>query len=126
MIKVSNLEAATRTIEAFNALSVVLPIYDDEARSVFRASFRIDMADLMPEFFRNLALIALRNKTEFDSYLNYFEELIKYIKQDRKKIPLPSNVNDSYFIDARSQATKLLNAWLIRQEPIKKIDGELK
>ena len=114
MIKVENIETATRTIEAFNALSVVLPVYDDEARSVFRASFKIDMADLIPEFFKSLSLIALRNKDEFQLYLNYFEELIRYIKGERKQLPKPNNSDDEYFTQLRDSAEKLLNAWMIK------------
>jgi len=114
MIRVDNIETATRTIEAFNALSVILPIYDDEARSVFRATFQIDMADLLPEFFRSLALIGLKNKDEFDLYINYFQELLKYIKQERDNLPKPKDLDDSYFIELRTSAEKLLKAWMIK------------
>ena len=114
MIKTKNIEKATRTIEAFNALAVVLPIYDEEARRVFRAAFKSDIADLLPEFFRSLALIAVKNPDEFDSYINYIEELISYIKQKRDTIPRPIDATDSYFIDARYHAEKLLKAWMVK------------
>jgi len=115
MIKVEDYETALRTVESFNALSVVLPIYDEEARSVFRASFKIDMADLLPEFFRSLALIALKNNDDFELYMNYFSELVRYVKKDRKEIPKPANMGDEYFIEMRDSAKKLLNAWMIKQ-----------
>ena len=115
MIKVEDYETALRTVESFNALSVVLPIYDEEARSVFRASFKIDMADLLPEFFRSLALIALKNNDDFELYMNYFSELVRYVKKDRNKIPKPANMNDEYFIEMRDSAKKLLNAWLVKE-----------
>lgn len=116
MIKVKDKEKAIRTVEAFNALSVVLPIYDDEAQRVFRASFGIDMAELMPSFFRDLALMSLKNEEGFDSYANYFEELIRYVNKERKEIPKPKNSNDSYFIHLREQAEKLLNAWMVKEK----------
>ena len=122
MIRVNDYEKAVRTVEAFNALSVVLPIYDEEARSVFRASFKIDMADLMPEFFRSLALIAIKNEDDFDSYINYFVELGRYVKKQRKEIPMPSNMDDAYYLKMRSSAEKMLNAWMVR----KNIVGEKK
>ena len=118
MIRVDDIETATRTIEAFNALSVVLPIYDEEARSVFRATFRIDMADLLPEFFRSLALIALKNKDDFNLYLNYFQELIRYMKQERKKLPQPVNLDDDYFVNLRDSAESLLKSWMIKEEEV--------
>ena len=114
MIRVENIETATRTIEAFNALSVILPIYDDEARSVFRATFQIDMADLLPEFFRSLALLAIRNKDEFDLYLNYFTELLRYIKHERDNLPKPKNFDDRYFTELRDSAEKLLKSWMVK------------
>ena len=113
MIDVKDYETALRTVEAFNALSVVLPIYDEEARSVFRASFKVDMADLLPEFFRSLALIALKNNTDFELFMNYFSELVRYVKKDRKEIPRPADMNDDYFIQMRDSAKKLLNASLV-------------
>lgn len=116
MIETENIELATRTIEAFNALSVVLPLYDSEARSVFRAAFKMDMADLLPEFFKSLALIALKNEKEFNLYLNFFEELIRYMKQKRNKLPQPNNLDDSYFINMRESAEKLLKAWMIKEK----------
>jgi len=118
MIKVDNIETATRTIESFNALSVILPIYDDEARSVFRATFKIDMADLLPEFFRSLALIALKNKDEFNLYLNYFSELIRYMKQEREGLPKPADLDDDYFIQLRDSAEKLLKSWMVKPHVI--------
>ena len=116
MIAVDNKEIAVRTIEAFNAFSTVLPIYDAEARSVFRATFQVDMADLLPEFFRSLALIALKNKKEFDSYLDYFSELIRYVKNERKTIPKPLDANDEIFTSVRTTAEKLLNAWMVKEK----------
>lgn len=115
MIKVNDIETATRIIESANALSVILPLYDEEARRVFRATFKIDIADLMPEFFRQVALIALKRPQEFNAYMTYFEELISYIKKNRKTIPKPLDADDAYFTDARHRAKKLLNTWMIKQ-----------
>lgn len=114
MIKVKDREKAIRTIEAFHTFSVVLPIYDEEARSLFRASFKADMADLLPQFFQSLALESIKNESGFNQYVNYFNDLLKYVNGEIDEIPKPLNANDNYFLNVRYQAEKLLNAWNVK------------
>lgn len=118
MMKVKDIERATRTIEAFNMMAIVLPIYDDEARRVFRASFKVDMADLIPHFFKSLALECIRRPEGFQEYLTYVKRLIEYTEGKGKAIPLPKDADDhteAYFRDAREAAEKMLRAWAVRQ-----------
>lgn len=116
MINVKDRETAIRIVESFNALSVVLPIYDEEARRAFRATFDVDIADLLPEFFRSISRLSISNQSDFELYLNYFAELVKYVKMERDNIPIPNNGNDGYFIQCRDIAEKLLNAWAVKEK----------
>lgn len=116
MIKTKNKEKAIRLIEVFHTLSVILPIYDEEARALFRASFKVDMADLLPKFFQSLALESIKNDTALNEYLNYFKKLIKYLDGEINEIPKPNNAEDEYFLNIRNQAEKMLNSWKIEEE----------
>lgn len=116
MIKVKDREKAIRLVEVFHTLSVVLPIYDEEARSLFRATFKVDMADMIPQFFQSLALESFRNPNAFLDYLNYFKDLIKYLEGELDQIPKPGNSDDQYFLNIRNQAIKLMNAWRVEAE----------
>ena len=71
MIEVKDKAKAIRTIEALNALSAVLPLYDPESRAAFRAAFKLDLYVLMPKFFMDLARLAIRNEDEFTAYVDY-------------------------------------------------------
>ena len=111
MIEVADKEKAIRLVEVFHTLSVILPIYDDEARALFRASFKVDMADMIPKFFQSLALESIQNPSQFLEYMTYFKKLIKYLDGELDELPKPDNSQDNYFLSVRYQAEKLLNSW---------------
>jgi len=116
MIRVENQERAIRLIEAMNALSTVFPIYDEESRKVFRAAFNLDIADLLPQFFRSLALMMIKNEKEAMLYVNYVEELVKYIQQKRDMIPEPENSDHYFFEKCRRKAEQLTRSWMVKSK----------
>ena len=116
MILVKDKERAIRTIEAFNALSVVLPIYDPELRGAFRGAFKIDMYHLLPKFFQDLARLAIRHDTELMMYLDYVEKLIEYIRNPTAKLPVPENAYEAAFTECREEAEMMMNSWYVRTE----------
>lgn len=113
MIEVADREKAIRLVEVFHTLSVILPIYDEEARSLFRASFKVDMVDMIPKFFQSLALESLQNPEQFLAYMTYFKKLIKYLDGELNELPKPDNAQDGYFTAIRHEAEKMLNAWKV-------------
>lgn len=130
MIEVENKERAIRTIESFHLLSIVLPIYDDEARAVFRASFKHDIADLIPDLFRHIALVCVKDQNEFFLYLDFIADLIKYIKGEKNNYPLPEGCREDEQTLARERAIKLINSWNVKNnkliQPSKNLAGETK
>ena len=115
MIEVKDRARAVRTIEALNALSVVLPLYEPESRAVFRAAFKLDLCELMPKFFMDLARLAIRHEDEFTEYLEYVKQLILYIDNPKATLPLPANAYDRFQADCKAEAQKLLKSWRVEQ-----------
>lgn len=107
-------EKAVRIVEAFNALSVVLPIYDDEARRVFRATFKQDMAAIIPKFFMDLSRLSIKNPKEFEEYMLYMKELIHYVMTPNDKLPIPKDAEVQPYLDAKNEARKMVNSWNVR------------
>lgn len=115
MIKVPNYEQAVRTVEVFNAMSAVLPLYDDEARHFFRGTFQLDITDLMPKFFMALSMHAVKHPAEFKQFLDYFLQLCAYAVQARDDIPMPANTDKVYFDTARTHAEQMVKSWNVKQ-----------
>ena len=114
MIPVENEERAIRIIESMNALAMVLPMYDPEARAVFRACFKIDMWELMPKFFADLARLGLEYEQTFMEYLDYVQDLINYIKDPAAPLPIPSGADPAVFARCRREAERQRNEWFVR------------
>lgn len=115
MIKVQNKERAIRIVEAWNALSVVLPLYDQEARAAFRAAFGLDMADMIPKFFMDLARHSLGEPEKYEMYVDYLQDLILYTNGEYDEIPKPENARDAQYLEVRVYAEKMVNSWNVKE-----------
>lgn len=106
-------ESSIRVVEVFNALSLVLPIYDDEARKVYNGIFGGDIAELIPRFFMDIARASIVDPDSFTTYMNFLYEGINYIRGDRKNMPMFED-DPNYFIEARERAKKVLKQWNVK------------
>lgn len=106
-------ETQIRVLEAFNALSSVLPLYDNEARKVYSGVFGQDIADVLPLFFGDIARASIQDPQLFTQYINFLYECINYIRGDRKTMPLAKDAPE-YFAAARDKAKKQMNAWNVK------------
>ena len=109
------LEQKIRVLEAFNALSIVLPIDDPEARASFRAALGHDVADLLPKLFMDIG----RHAIATDNTLLYFEfsrRLAAYVMQETDTMPEIEGIDKNYWLECREKAAKLLNAWGITKK----------
>ena len=86
------MELSVRTVEAFHALSVVLPIYDEEARHFVRATTKADIATIIPYFFMDLSRLAIKHPGKFNAYLDYICLLYTSPSpRDRTRSRMPSS-----------------------------------
>lgn len=106
-------ESGVRVIEVYNALATVLPLYDPESRKMYEGIFNADIAELIPLFFMQIARTSIKDPDNFTKYMNFLFESIRYIRGDRKTMPLSADYPD-YFIQAREKAEKMLSAWNVK------------
>ena len=116
MILVKDRERCIRILEAMNALSVVLPIYDPELRGAFRASFKIDLYLLLPKFFKDLTRLEIEHEDEFMGYLTYIEQLINYVRDAKAGLPIPADAREAAFTDCRKEAEMFMKSWNVKEK----------
>ena len=111
--KETNTEMAIRTIEAFHALAMVLPVYDEEARAVLRGMTKLDFAVLLPKLFMDISRVCIAYPDKFDDYMEYLEMLIQYVRGKRKKIPMPIDGDRYTYDNLRRYAEQMAASWAV-------------
>lgn len=119
MILTRSLEQAIRMVEAMNALSAVLPLYDPEMRSSFKAISGQDLARLIPAVFMDLGRACAGHQKAMNQYLDYVEELIHYVRGRTDQLPKPSMDYDvdTWIRDSRGAAERLVKSWRVVEDP---------
>ena len=106
----NDLETQIRIVEAFNALSMIIPIDDPEARASFRAAFGADIGHMLPKFFMDIS----HRAAEFDRTLVYFElarRLSNYVLGHADSMPNIEGIDENFWHEARKKAEKLMRSW---------------
>lgn len=117
MILVKSHEQAVRMVEAMNAWSAVLPIYDTEMRAAFKSIANRDLAQLIPAVFMDVGRICAENQESMNEHLDYIEQLIQYVRGRTDELPtIEMDVDVAQWkASCRERAERLVKSWRVKE-----------